>query len=216
MTSSTPNPTDDSTSTDIAPEFTSDASQFSDSPTDKPKKRGLARLGGCVIAWVPTILLAALVYVGLTTFVVQTVEVQQTSMFPTLKPGDRLVVERLDRNFHYGDIVIFVPPASTSAAEGTDYIKRVIGLPGDLIEIHDNAVWRNGTKISEPYLASGVITTTSSGNPASWTIAPGQMFVMGDNRPGSSDSRVFGPIDISSVAGKVIIRYWPLPKFGMP
>ena len=184
----------------------------------EPARRGLlGRIGHGAIGWAPTILLAVLVYAALTTFAVQTVEVQQTSMYPTLKPGDRLIVEKLDRNFRYGDIVIFAPPASVSALNGVDFIKRVIGLPGDVIDVHDGAVWRNGVKVSEPYLQPGVVTTPLNGTQAqTWTLQPGQMFVMGDNRPGSSDSRAFGPVEESSVVGKVILRYWPVAKFGMP
>jgi signal peptidase I len=183
-----------------------------------PVRRSLlGRIGRGAIGWVPTILLAALVYMVLTTFAVQTVEVQQTSMYPTLKPGDRLIVEKLDRNFHYGDIVIFAPPSTVSTLAGVDFIKRVIGLPGDVISIHDGAVWRNDVKLSEPYLVPGVTTAPSPVTPSEmWTLQPGQVFVMGDNRPGSSDSRAFGPVNESAVVGRVVLRYWPFTKFGMP
>ena len=101
----------------------------------------------------------------------------------------------------------------------TSYIKRVIGLPGDYVEIKDGAVYINGEKLQEDYLQSGVVTdmhqdATHEGNFTGFTVPENCVFCLGDNRTGSRDCRSFGCIPLEKIEGKVLFRFWPLNKFG--
>ncbi|MBQ3409195.1 MAG: signal peptidase I [Clostridia bacterium] len=95
----------------------------------------------------------------------------------------------------------------------TDFIKRVIGLPGDHIEIKDNSVYRNGEKLNEPYLDAGTQTTAEGGMFTDIIVPDGYVYVLGDNRENSSDSRRFGCIPIEKIEGKAVWRFWPLNKW---
>ena len=99
------------------------------------------------------------------------------------------------------------------------YIKRVIGLPGDYVEIKDGSVYINGEKLKEDYLRSGVVTDMIQGNRDesyfnNFTVPDNYVFALGDNRPGSTDCRSFGCIPLEKIEGKVLFRFWPFSKFG--
>ena len=96
------------------------------------------------------------------------------------------------------------------------YIKRVIALPGEHIEIKDNKVYINGEEYKESYLDSSVVTTAANGAFTDLIVPDGYIFAMGDNRPQSTDCRSFGCIPISKVEGKVALRFWPLSMWGNP
>jgi len=95
----------------------------------------------------------------------------------------------------------------------TSFIKRVIGLPGDHVEIKDNAVYLNGQKLDEPYLDAGVQTTSEGGMFTDIVVPDGYVYVLGDNRGNSGDSRRFGCIPIDKIEGKAVWRFWPLNKW---
>lgn len=95
----------------------------------------------------------------------------------------------------------------------TSYIKRVIGLPGDHIEIKDNSVYVNGEKLNESYLDSGMPTTSEGGCYTDIVVPDGHVYVLGDNRVNSKDSRFFGCIPIDKIEGKAVWRFWPLNKW---
>jgi signal peptidase I len=133
--------------------------------------------------------------------------VDQTSMLPTLHPGDRLVVVKAAYWFSdpaRGDVVII---SADWQPEVGALVKRVIGLPGDTIEIKNGAVYINGSLLTEPYYNG--TTTASPGGYDHVVLQQGQYFVMGDNRPGSEDSRVLGPVPRQDIIGRVCFRYWP-------
>lgn len=135
--------------------------------------------------------------------------VRQTSMLPTLENGDVVVVSHvalLVGGIKRGDIIVF---HMGSRKDGEYLVKRVIGLPGDRVEIRDGVVYINGNKLCEPYV---IYKDHSDYGPV--TIPDGKYFVLGDNRPASRDSRYFGPIPISSVIGKVFFRVYPFERFG--
>ena len=98
------------------------------------------------------------------------------------------------------------------------YIKRVIALPGEHVEIKDGAVYINGEKLDEPYLQDGVVTDMKTGKEdtyfTNFTVPENTVFALGDNRTGSTDSRSFGCIPLEKIEGKVLFRFWPLSKFG--
>lgn len=175
---------------------------------------------GCLFEVVETLVLTIVIFLGIQTFVAQPYKVQQTSMETTLLPEQYVLVDKLTPRFspyERGDIVVFDPPPNWVSANGVPFIKRVIGLPGDQVELRDGKVYVNGVALDEPYIFkdNGVPVTTepSSGGPSQWLVPPGELFVMGDHRDNSEDSRTFGPIETSSVIGRAWLRYWPIDTF---
>lgn len=134
-------------------------------------------------------------------------------MSPTLQDNDLLIASRIDYRLHAperGDIIILRSPIDP----GHDYIKRLIGLPGDRILIHDRQVLVNGVALEEPYVKHWVVTGNWPPGPddVDGTRVPdGMYFVMGDNRDHSSDSRLFGWISRDQIDGKAVVRFWPIP-----
>jgi signal peptidase I len=176
---------------------------------------------GCLFEVVETLVLTLLIFLVIQNFVAQPYQVKQLSMERTLEPGQYVLVDKLTPRFSAykrGDIVVFTPPSGWTDLD-TPFIKRVIGLPGDRIEIRDDGkVYANDVELKEPYLyvQNGVAQPTIP--PASqsrWEVGAGQLFVLGDHRMNSADSRNFGPIDGSSVIGRAWLRYWPLNTFGI-
>jgi signal peptidase I len=154
------------------------------------------------------LMIAALVVV----FVVQPVKVEGTSMLPRLHDGERIFVNKLIYYDEYswapkvdrGDIVVFWFPDDPSKS----YIKRVVGLPGDTIEMRDGIVQVNGSQIDERYL-DPTLNLSSRGHTPVY-VRPNYYFVMGDNRDNSSDSRSWGLVPKKYIYGKALLRYWPL------
>ena len=151
-----------------------------------------------------TILMAVLLFLVLNT-VTSRVRVYNISMEPTLKQGYLLVVNKLayrSGDPKHGDVIVFHFQGDTSE----DYIKRVIGLPGDQVEVSQGVVKVNGVPLTEPYLNE----LPSYAN--IWTVPEGKLFVLGDNRNYSSDSHEWGFVDESWVVGKAVVIYWPLDQ----
>ena len=171
------------------------------------KKRSAARNA---VEWIIIIVAALLVALVIKTFLFQAFYIPSESMEPTLKPGDRVLVNKLSYDLHHihrGDIVVFKrPPAEAGNPAIKDLIKRVIGLPGETIEQRGGRVYINGQPLKESYLPAGTSTT----NLRRQVVPAGQYFVMGDNRSNSSDSRFIGPIPGSLIVGRAFIRVWPL------
>src|SRR5207253_11429953 len=158
------------------------------------------------------IVLAVILYFGIS-FAVQTVHVEGLSMFGTLDNNDYLIANKIDYRLHAphrGDIVILRPPTPST----TDYIKRVVALPGERLLIHNGVVYINGHKLDEPYLPEAWTVNTEWGGPSGQLIPPNNYFVMGDNRNRSQDSRTFGPISRDRIDGRAWFRIWPLNHFG--
>lgn len=159
------------------------------------------------------LLLAVGLYV-LATTTVATVRVVGSSMYPSLHDGDVLIASKLDYRLHpieRGDIVILKDPLDPSR----DFIKRVVGLPGDRIQIHDHHVLVNGDALNEPYVRTPWVQTGDwpGPRPGDSEIVPrGSYFVLGDNRDHSSDSRVFRWISQQEIDGKAVVRFWPLQR----
>jgi signal peptidase I len=190
-------------------------------PGAPAEERAPSRPLGWMVELVKTLALTLIIFFAVQTFVAQPFQVKQFSMQQTFEPGDYVLVDKLSPRwdgYSRGDVVVFLPPASWD--EGTDpYIKRVIGEPGDEIEIRDDGlVYVNGVALDEPYLFKGEDgepePTDPSGGESSWVVPAGELFVMGDHRQSSADSRVFGPVPIESVIGRGALRYWPLGKIG--
>jgi signal peptidase I len=179
-----------------------------------------------IVELVGVVVVAILVAALLRTFVVATYSIPSGSMEPTLQIGDRIVVNKLSYHLHgvdRGNIVVFsTPPAEDCAGPPvSDLVKRVIGLPGEIISLANGRVFINGHLLPETFLPPDVRNDTypgPSGNTYSlhhaYRIPTGDVFVMGDNRPQSCDSRYWGPIRESTIVGKVDMRIWPLSRLG--
>lgn len=175
------------------------------------------RAFGCLLEIVETVILTLIVFFVIQTFVAQPYQVQQDSMERTVEPDQYVLVDKLTPRFDdysRGDIVVFDPPPGWSEdGQNVPFIKRVIGLPGDTVEIRDGSVLVNGTKLAEPYVYDGAPTIAYEAS--RWVVPAGELFVMGDHRAVSRDSRAFGPIPISSVIGRAWLRYWPPNTIGI-
>lgn len=221
----------------------SDNSYWSDTPGDTslqpddplivstPAKKQTSALREIV----ETALIAILIFVFVRTLVLN-FRVDGSSMLPSLVNGEMLLVNRnayhsynlyslVDwipgvsktdakeitpfKGPNRGDVIVFNPPVTSDKP----YIKRVIGLPGDTVQVKDGSVFVNGTKIDEPYL-HGDTTDCQPRACDPVVVPPGHIFVLGDNRAHSSDSRYFGVVDIDSIVGKAWFTYWPIGHIG--
>jgi len=198
--------------------------------TPKPNNRS------AVWELVETLLLALIIFVGVRS-VILNYRVDGMSMEPNLHNGEMLIVNRREyshldlaklvdwipgihvttgtswypfRPPQRGDIIVFMPPGVTSEP----YIKRIIGLPGDQISIHDGGVYVNSKRLDESYLRSDTSWRGIAGD-NTYTVQSGNVFVLGDNRNNSSDSRVFGEVPIGNIIGKAWLAYWPPSEMGV-
>jgi signal peptidase I len=135
--------------------------------------------------------------------------IHQVSMQPTLHEGDRILLNRLTYHFRdpkSGDVVVFHSPM----VEGEDLVKRVVAVEGDRVAVKDGHLSVNGVVQVEPYLLEQEIR----GEFAEVVVQEGRVFVMGDNRNNSGDSRLFGPIEVDSIIGTAFVIYWPIGRWG--
>lgn len=164
-----------------------------------------------LIELVEIILIAFALSWVLRTYVIEARKIPTGSMLPTIQLEDRVIVDKFFfKRFDHisiGDIVVFHAPPSAHATD--DYIKRVIGLPGDKIEIRNNTTFVNSQPLYEPYLLD------KSNNDFDPIIVPeDSVFVMGDNRNNSADSREWGTLPIENITGRTLFRYWPIGQIG--
>ncbi len=172
-----------------------------------------------LLDWLKYILAAVLIGLLLVVFVVQRNAVIGDSMVPTLHQNDQLLVEKVSKYFdgvNYGDIITISTKDLPDHEGGPNIIKRVVGLPGDTIEIKDDGVYRNGQLLAEPYLTDGTRTVIRDPDYARVTLQDEQYYVMGDNREVSLDSRSIGPVTHKSIIGEVVLRFFPFSAFGQP
>ncbi|MBM7646842.1 signal peptidase I [Scopulibacillus daqui] len=168
--------------------------------------------------WIKALAIAVIIALLIRGFVFTNYIVEGQSMMPTLQDGNRLIVNKLDYEIskpHRFDVVIF------HATKNEDYVKRVIGLPGDKIAYKNDTLYVNDKPVKEPYLdkykselITGNLTQdfTLQGLTGHTRVPEGKVFVLGDNRRDSVDSRVFGFVDEDQIVGKVNLRYWPLSE----
>ena len=171
--------------------------------------RVLRRLRGTLRDVFGTILPAIVIALLIHAFLAQATRVYGQSMEPSLHTDERLVVEKLSYRFHgprRGDIIVLHDPSGGSEL----LIKRVIGLPGERVTLADGRVYIDGARLDEPYLSKPTVSHTRS-----WLVPPLAVFVMGDNRGASRDSRVFGPVPLDQIVGRAVFRYWPLDEVGV-
>ncbi|NJD59862.1 MAG: signal peptidase I [Anaerolineales bacterium] len=177
------------------------AEMFPDAPAEE-QKPGWRRV---TLDTLETILLSLVLFLAINA-ISERIRVESISMQPTLFPGDYVIVNKLAYRFNHdpqrGDVIVFKYPPNP---EAIPYIKRIIGLPGDQVHISDGKIYINGQLMLEPYLK---VTTNRGGD---WTVPEGQLFVMGDNRNNSSDSRSWGFVPLENIIGRAELIYLP-PK----
>lgn len=159
-----------------------------------------------IIDLLETILLGVILYAGINLLSAR-IRVESISMEPTLRPGDYVMVSKLayiNAMPGRGDVVVFHFPADPAQ----QYIKRVIGLPGDNVEIREGEVYVNGARLDEPYLKAAPNYSDL------WVVPADALFVLGDNRNRSSDSHLWGMVPLENVIGKALIIYWPINRIG--
>lgn len=157
---------------------------------------------GFIIDTIETILLALVLFLVINTLSAR-VRVENVSMKPTLQPGEFLLVNRVAYKLgepSIGDIIVFHAPGVSEM----DYIKRIVGLPGDAVRVSEGTVTVNNQALYEPYIAD---PPNYSGE---WIVPEGQYFVLGDNRNNSSDSHLWGFVPHEDIVGKALLIYWPL------
>jgi signal peptidase I len=165
-----------------------------------------------VVEWVLLIAIALGVALIIKTFFFQAFYIPSDSMVPTLQKHDRVLVNKLSYKLHdvnRGDIVVFSKPPKEQS-DIKDLVKRVVALPNESVEAHDGHVYVDGEQLKESYLPKGTVQRDF----APVEVPSNSVFVMGDNRPFSEDSRVFGPILTSSIVGRVFVRIWPVTRLG--
>jgi signal peptidase I len=186
-----------------------------DAPPANKSARWAWELGSVVVV-------AVVIAVLLRTFVIATYSIPSGSMEPTLQIGDRIVVDKLSYDLHgvdRGNIIVFSTPPNEDCAGPpvADLVKRVVGLPGETISLSGGNVFINGKLLDQSWLPSSEQGKTYPGPSEapyalhnSFRIPEGDVYVMGDNRMLSCDSRYWGPIKESTIVGKVDVRIWPL------
>jgi len=182
-----------------------------------------------------TVVIAIAIALGVQAFIVKPYRIPSVSMFPTLKIGQRILVNRLDTNPGIGDVVVFHPPAGADAeicenpAQGPahpapcdtqnptessqTFVKRVVGLPGDHLRISNGHVWRNGVKEQGSYIQPCRIAPACTFS-NTITVPAGDYYMMGDNRGNSDDSRFWGPVPRRWIIGVAFFTYWPISRIG--
>jgi signal peptidase I len=175
-----------------------------------PKKRSVV---GALMHWLRDLLFSVVLAVIVILFLYQPVKVEGTSMMPTLDDQERIFINKFVYRFHFekidrGDTVVFWFPGDPSKS----YIKRVIGMPGDRVEVRDGSVVVNGNRLEEDYVPQEY-RDQSEMRPT--TIGPDEYFVLGDHRSSSNDSRTWGMVPRRYIYGKAVFIYWPLEKMGL-
>ena len=174
------------------------------------------KLGSSVTEFIETLVVFGAIFAIIFLFVAQPHKVSGNSMVPTLHNGDYILTEKLTYRFREPereDIIIFKNPQN----ESQDFVKRILGIPGDRIKITDSSVYINSLRIKEGYLPNGLQTKDGDYLTQNTEVKIGedQYFVMGDNRSHSLDSRDWGPVSFDKIIGKAFFRYWPLSAAGL-
>jgi len=160
--------------------------------------------------WTRDLLIAIGLALVIIVFLYQPVKVEGTSMAPLLSDQERIFINKFVYRFesiHRGDVVVFWYPLDRTKS----FIKRVVGLPGEMVEIRHGVLYLNGQMVPEPYVPPRYTDVTDYGP---MKVPQGSYFVMGDHRISSNDSRVFGPVASQFIYGRAVFAYWPVDHFG--
>ncbi|MBU1088770.1 signal peptidase I [Patescibacteria group bacterium] len=177
--------------------------------------------GSFILEFVQSIVLALSVFVLLYLFVAQPNEVKGSSMLPNFTNGEYLLTDKISYQFgepQRGDVVVFkAPPSEPCSEDECEYIKRVIGVPGDEVMVRGGQVYLNGAMLDQSFLPTDFYTDSGSfcEEGIARIVPDGQYLCFGDNRSHSRDGREFGPIDGSLIVGKAFFKYWPIDSIGL-
>jgi signal peptidase I len=177
-------------------------------------------VGAFFLDIIETIVIAMSIFLIIYLFISSPHQVNGQSMVPNFQSGEYVLSDKVSYrvgNPKRGDVIVFHAPEAANCPKGTgcDFIKRVIGLPGETITVHDNHIYVNNQPVDEPYIPKEFeILPGAATKGIAITLGPSEFFVCGDNRPYSSDSRSWGPIQKSDIVGRVIFRYWPVKVMG--
>lgn len=183
-------------------------------------QKGFA-LGKFLLEFIQSIVLALSVFVLFYLFVAQPNEVKGSSMYPNFEDKEYLLTEKISYQFgdpKRGDVVIFKAPASEPcAADECEYIKRVIGVPGDTVMVREGEVYVNGELLDQSFLPTKVYSSPGEymEEGVEKVVPEGEYLCFGDNRPNSRDGREFGPIARDLIIGKAFLKYWPISSIGL-
>lgn len=175
----------------------------------------LKSIGTFLLDILEVIVFAFAIFLFLYLLVMQPHKIKGASMQPNFPDGEFLLTDKISYRFGKparGDVVIFKAPV----AEDEEFIKRIIALPGETIVLREGYFYINGKFLKEEYLAPNLYTNIGNflNENEEYTVPAGKYFVVGDNRPHSSDSRYWGPVDFKALNGKAWLVYWPLSSFG--
>jgi len=179
-------------------------------PPDSPDAGSAPQLRRELRSWTRDLAVALGLAIVVMIFLYQPVKVEGTSMNPLLSDQERIFINKFIYRFEpieRGDVVVFWYPLDRSKS----FIKRVVGLPGETIEIRAGHLYVNGEELADQYVPAGYIDGSNYGPRK---IPEKEYFVMGDHRDSSNDSRVFGPVPRSYIYGKAVFAYWPVDHFG--
>lgn len=183
--------------------------------------RSIKKIGQVFLDLIETVVIALSIFLVVYLFFMQPHQVNGKSMVPNFQSGEYLLTDKVSYKVsepERGDVVVFHAPKNAQCPEGTgcDYIKRVIGLPGETISLSNSTFYINDQPIKESYLPSDFQTLPEDfiGN-REVSLGSDEYFVVGDNRSFSSDSRKWGPISKSDIVGKAFFRYWPIASSGL-
>lgn len=178
-------------------------------------------IGNFILEFVQSIVLALSAFIIIYLFVAQPNEVKGSSMFPNFVDKEMLLTDKLTYQFskpQRGDVVVFkAPPTEACAEDECEYIKRVIGIPGDTVMVQNGQVYLNGTQLDQYFLPADTYTAPGAFNEEGVprTVPEDYYLCFGDNRAHSRDSREFGPIKRESIVGKSFFKYWPISSIGL-
>jgi signal peptidase I len=203
--------------------------------TDTPKRGGPLR---GIVELILSVAFAIGIALLVQAFLVKPYKIPSASMYPTLHVGQRILVNRLSTHPGVGDVVVFHPPAGADSLTGSQcgdpkqgpgdaqpcdahtatpsaetYVKRVVGVPGDTLQIRNGHVYRNGVEETGDYIQPCPETTSCTFS-KTITVPKGEYYMMGDNRGDSDDSRYWGPVPQRWIIGEAFVTYWPIDRIG--
>jgi len=178
------------------------------------------KIGGAFFDFIETIVIALSIFLVVYLFFMQPHQVNGQSMVPSFQSGEYLLTDKVTyrmRDPERGEVVVFHAPQSAHCAKGTgcDFIKRILAVPGESVEVKNNGIYIDGVRLSESYIPDSYKTLAGEfSRNRVIRLGANEYFAVGDNRPYSSDSRAWGPIKKEDIVGRVFYRYWPVKAIG--
>ncbi|MBT3249964.1 MAG: signal peptidase I [Candidatus Pacebacteria bacterium] len=180
----------------------------------------ISKTGAVFFDFIETIVIALSIFLVVYLFFMQPHQVNGQSMVPNFQSGEYLLTDKVTyrmRNPERGEVMVFHAPQSAHCAKGTgcDFIKRILAVPGESVEVKNNGIYVNGDRLAESYIPDSYETLAGEfSRNRVINLGANEYFVSGDNRPYSSDSRAWGPIKKEDIVGRVFYRYWPIKAIG--